>query len=90
LSTVFYREEPIQPPWSIAPGIVSHLNLSQIIFGFKIKADSGFKPQAYDRIRKDLKPESNTDIGQIGHLWMGAIYAFFPESAVVAIFQQKL
>jgi hypothetical protein len=35
----------------------------KIIFGFEIKADPGFKPQAYGRIRKDLKPESNIDIG---------------------------
>jgi hypothetical protein len=38
----------------------------------EIKADSGFKPQAYGRIRKDLKPESNTDMGPKDYFEIGS------------------
>jgi hypothetical protein len=45
----------------------------KIIFGFKIKPDSGFTPQAYGRILKDLKPESNTDMGPKDYFEIGSI-----------------
>jgi hypothetical protein len=47
------------------------------MFGFEIKADSGFKPQAYCRILKDLKLESNTDMGPKDYFETGSTEGAF-------------